>query len=58
MPVGTELSSSESDKSSSSTSDACTRSGTFALILSLVLLLLVQDWRERPSVVGLGEYSG
>jgi hypothetical protein len=46
-------SSKEIDKASSA---ACTKSGAFALGLSLVLLFLVHDWEKRPSELALGEY--
>jgi hypothetical protein len=37
-------------------SDACTRSGAFALLLSVVLLLLIPYWLDRPKRKALGEY--
>ena len=39
-------------------SDACVRSGTFALLLSVVLLLLVPSWREQPNYAALRRYLG
>jgi hypothetical protein len=37
-------------------SDACTRSGTFALALSVVLFMLLTSWAHRPSEVALAQY--
>lgn len=37
-------------------SDACTRSGIVALLLSVALLLLIPYWVHRPAVVALGRY--
>jgi hypothetical protein len=37
-------------------SDACTRSGAFALLLSVVLLSLIPYWLERPKRIALGDY--
>jgi hypothetical protein len=39
---------SEPGKVDTCTSDACTRSGIFALALSVALVLLVQSWNRRP----------
>ena len=38
----------EPNKVDSAASDACTRSGLFALVLTLVLVLLVPYWAHRP----------
>jgi len=37
-------------------SDACTRSGGFALLLSIALLLLIPYWSDRPKMEALGLY--
>ena len=37
-------------------SAACVRSGAFALLLSVALLLLVPTWRAQPMYAALGEY--
>lgn len=37
-------------------SEACTRSGIIALLLSVALLLLIPYWIHRPAVVALGHY--
>ena len=37
-------------------SDACTRSGAFALLLSLVLFALIPYWMRRPTDMALGNY--
>jgi hypothetical protein len=39
-------------------SDACVRSGTFALLLSVALLLLIPSWREQPNYSALARYLG
>jgi len=39
-------------------SEACVRSGTFALLLSVALLLLVPSWREQPNYAALRRYLG
>jgi hypothetical protein len=41
------------DKASS---DACTRSGAFALLLSIALLLLIPYWLDRPKKEALAQY--
>ena len=37
-------------------SEACVRSGTFALLLSVALLLMVPSWREQPNYAALRRY--
>jgi hypothetical protein len=39
-------------------SEACVRSGTLALLLSVALLLLVPSWREQPNYAALRHYLG
>jgi hypothetical protein len=46
----------EPTKADVAASDACTRSGTFALGLCLVLLLLIPSWLSRPSEIALRRY--
>ncbi len=46
----------EPSKIDTAASDACTRAGTLALALSLVLFLLVQPWAHRPSEDALKRY--
>jgi len=37
-------------------SKACTQSGAFALLLSVVILLLIPHWRQRPWEIALAAY--
>jgi hypothetical protein len=46
----------EPTKTDTTASEACTRSGTFALALSAVLLLLAATWAHRPSEIALAHY--
>jgi hypothetical protein len=46
----------ESGKSDATISDACTRSGAFALLISIVVCLLVPYWKARPNEIALGNY--
>jgi hypothetical protein len=46
----------EPSKVDITTSEACTRSGTFALAISLVLFALVAPWAHRPSEMALSRY--
>jgi hypothetical protein len=46
----------EATKADTAASDACTRSGTFALALSAVLFMLVASWAHRRSEVALAQY--
>lgn len=52
--VGNE--SNDATKADTTASDACTRSGTFALALSVVLFILLTSWAHRPSEVALAQY--
>jgi hypothetical protein len=38
--------------------EACTRSGAFALALSVVLILLMPSWINRPAEIALAHYIG
>lgn len=49
-------SSSEPTKVDTAVSDACTRSGAFALVLSVVLFLLIPSWPQRKKEIALGRY--
>jgi len=46
----------EPNKIDTVASEACTRSGAFALLLSVVLLLLIPYWSNRRNHVALAEY--
>lgn len=48
--------SNDATKADTTASDACTRSGTFALALSVVLFILLTSWAHRPSEVALARY--
>lgn len=47
---------SEPTKFDAAVSEACTRSGAFALLISLVLIFLIPYWIGRPKEVALGQY--
>ncbi len=47
---------SEPSKVDTAASAACVRSGAFALLLSLALLLLIPNWREQPMYAALRVY--
>lgn len=49
-------SSSEPTKADTAASDACTRSGTFALGLSVVLFLLIPFWEHREKEIAFAHY--
>lgn len=46
----------EPTKVDTAVSDACTRSGAFALLLSVVLFLLIPSWAQRKDEIALGRY--
>ena len=48
----------ENGKNDAAISDACRRSGTFALLVSIVVCLLVPYWLARPNEMALGRYLG
>jgi hypothetical protein len=48
--------SSESERIDSATSQACTKSGAFALLVSVFLLLLTTNWQERKTDEALAQY--
>jgi hypothetical protein len=52
-PIEACAAASESDKAASA---ACTKSGTFALLLSGVLFVLLTSWMHRPSEIELARY--
>lgn len=56
MPDEPQNEANDTSKTDSSASEACTRSGTFALTLSVVLFALVPAWVHRPSEIALGRY--
>jgi hypothetical protein len=43
-------------RTESAASDACTRSGAFALLISVGLVLLIPFWLDRPAELARGEY--
>ena len=51
-------SSEEPKKVDTVASDACTRSGAFALLLSVVLFALIPYWMQRATDIALGNYLG
>ena len=51
-------SSSEPTKMDATASDACTRSGAFALLLSVGLFLLIPYWAHRQEEIALSRYLG
>ena len=48
----------EPTKVDTAASEACTRSGVFALLLSTALVLLIPYWLQRPNEIALGRYIG
>ena len=56
MPVDAQSCSTEPTKVDTLSSEACTRSGTFSLVLSVVLLLLIPYWAERQNYTALSRY--
>lgn len=56
--MGNEMpnSSTEPKKVDTLASDACTRSGAFALLLSVVLFALIPYWMQQPTDIALGHY--
>jgi len=48
----------DNGKTDAAISDACRRSGTFALLISIVVCLLVPYWQTRPNEMALGRYLG
>jgi len=48
--------SSEQTKADATVSDACTRSGALALLLSVALCLLIPAWAQRKKEVAFGRY--
>ena len=56
MPNDRSANTVEPSKVDTAASDACTRSGVFALLLSTALLLLIPPWLNRPNQVALSRY--
>jgi len=48
---------SEPTKTDAAASAACTKSGAFALAISIVLILLIPAWIHRPREAALGRYA-
>jgi hypothetical protein len=48
--------SNDATKADTTASEACTRSGAFALALTVVLLVLVRSWANRPNETALAQY--
>jgi hypothetical protein len=46
----------QSDRIDEAASNACTRSGAFVLLLSVVLWLLIPFWLDKPNEIALGRY--
>ena len=49
--------SSEQAKADTAASDACTRSGAFILLLSVVLFLLIPTWKHRQKEIAFAHYA-